>query len=300
MSQDFLEPLPARSRPSISLSGGAIGLIIGIMVGLFYAWQIDPVVVTNITPADLHAADKRMYVVSAVQEYAASRDLEQAVIRILEVEPAQNPFQVAADTACALIRSGEVDDLGDIEVIRNLRALYEPQGIQAGCDTNAFNTPVPVTLVQPSPTITFTPSITPVASKTSTQAIDPVPLQTLSPNNTAQAIEGGFRQAFVEAFCNPNISGVIEIYVRDVSGVGIAGLAVQVTDNDRQQSVFYTGLKPERGDDYADFEMTAGKRYRVAILDQGQPSQEIEATPCDGDGTLTSYRVVIQQQQAEN
>ena len=56
--------------------------------------------------------------------------------------------------------------------------VREPQGVQADCDTSAFNTPVPVTIVQPTPTVTFTPSITPVASKTPTQAIDPAPAST--------------------------------------------------------------------------------------------------------------------------
>lgn len=291
---DILEPLPERSRASISLTGVMVGLVLGLAVGLFYAWQIDPIVVTNTSPADLRAADKHAYIISIAQEYTASQDLQRAITRLIEVEPEQNPFQVAALTACQMIRGGEVDDLGDIDVIRSLRSLYEPQGIQADCDTSAFNTPVPVNIVQPSPTVTFTPSITPVASKTPTQVIDPAPASTAIVNTTTQS--GAFREAFVEAFCDPGINGVIEVYVRDDEGLALPGTAVQVTDSDRNRYTFYTGLKPDRGDEYADFTMEAGETYRVVIPDQGQPSQPIEALACDESGTITSYRVVIQRE----
>jgi hypothetical protein len=297
MSQDqtILDPLPESSRAGISLSGILIGLIVGIMVGLFYAWQIDPLVVRNVTPADLRPEDKQAYVISAAQEYAASQDLERVVTRLLAVEPEQNPFQVAADTACELIRTGQVTDLSHIEAIRSLRTIYEPQGYQATCDVTAFNTPVPVTVVVPTPTATFTPSITPAPSKTPTKQLAPLPANSPIPNSTTIAQDNAtFREAFVEQYCDPNSSGIIEVYVRDTTSLGMPGMPIEVLDQERNRAVFYTGLKPERGDDYADFEMELGETYRVGIAGLGQPSRELEAVPCDESGTIISYRVVIQ------
>ena len=163
----------------------------------------------------------------------------------------------------------------------------------ADCDVAVFNTPVPVTIVQPTATATFTPSITPVATKTPTRAIDPIPVNTPIPRSTTEA-GSGFREAFVEPFCDPNSSGMIEIYVRDANSLGLPGIPVEVTWGNRQRASFYTGLKPERGDDYADFEMQAGETYRVGVRDEGQPSRELDAVPCDDEGTIASYRVVIQ------
>ncbi len=277
----------------ISLSGGVLGLVLGLIAGLFYAWQIDPVLVTNTEPDDLRNADQRMYIAAIAQEYGATGDLQLAVTRLLEVESDGNPFELAAETTCQLIRARDINHVSDTEIVRSLRAIYEPQGIRADCDTTAFNTPVPVTIIPPTPTITPSPTITPVASKTPTPEFAPGPVNTPLPTNTPPDV-AGFRQAFVEPFCTPGIDGVIEIYVRDANGLGLPGVAVEVIDNERQREVFYTGLKPERGDDYADYEMTPGFRYRVGVVDAGQPSQELEATLCDEQGTLQSYRVVLQ------
>jgi hypothetical protein len=292
---EILEPLPAVPRVGISLPGVLVGLLVGLILGLTYAWQIDPVVLRNTAPSDLSAQDKQNYIMAIAQEYAAEQDLQQAIIRLLEVAPEENPFEVAAQTTCTLIRAGQVTDVNSIEVIRNLRSIYEPQGVSADCDTAAFNTPVPVTIVVSTPTASFTPSITPVATKTPTQAIGPAPINTAIPASTsASQSDGSFREAFVEAFCNPQIGGVIEVYVRDVDSAGLPGTAVEVTWGNRQSQVFYTGLKPERGDDYADFEMEAGESYRVSVLDESQPTRELDAVPCDDAGTITGYRVVLQ------
>jgi hypothetical protein len=292
---EILEPLPEGPRINISLPGVLVGLMAGLILGLTYAWQVDPVVLRNTSPADLSQSDKETYVIAIAQEYAAEQNLERAITRLLEVSPEGNPFEVAAETACQLIRAGRVTDVSSIGVIRNLRSIYEPQGVSAGCDTAAFNTPVPVTIVVSTPTASFTPSITPVATKTPTKAIDPAPNNTAIPPSTSAAqSDGDFREAFVEAFCNPQISGIIEIYVRDTDSLGVPGTPVEVTWGNRESQVFYTGLKPERGDDYADFVMEAGESYRVSVLDESQPTREVDAVPCDDAGTITSYRVVIQ------
>jgi hypothetical protein len=294
-TDDILEALPPSNRPSISWAGALVGLVLGLVIGLVYAWQIDPVVVRNVAPADLQSADQQAYIVSAALEYSAKGDLQQAVERLLEVAPDQNPFEVAANTTCELIRTGQVDDVGDIEVIRSLRSIYEPQGVQAPCDTQAFNTPVPVTLVIPSPTITFTPSITPVASKTPTLEIAPAPVSSPLPNST-QAVGGTrFREAFLESYCDPANNGLIEVYVRDSASNPLSGVAILIADNQRREALFYSGLKPERGEDYADFQMEAGQSYRLGIEGEGMLTRAIDAIPCDAAGTLASYRVVLQQ-----
>lgn len=296
----ILDPLDQR-HPGISVAGILIGLVVGLCIGLVYAWQIDPVIVRNTAPNDLQADDKQTYIVAIAQEYGSNQNLARAVERLLIVEPNENPFEAAAETACQLIRSGRVSSVTDIAVIQNLRAIYEPQGITSPCDTSAFNTPVPVTIIVPTPTITFTPSLTPVATKTPTQPVNPQPLNTPIATSTLSSRDGTlFREAFVEQFCDANINGVIEVYVRESNtGIPLPGIPLEIVDSDRNRAIFYTGLKPERGDDYADFEMEAGQSYRVTVPEQGQPSRELVASTCDADGTLTSYRLVIQRVDVE-
>jgi len=40
--------------------------------------------------------------------------------------------------------------------------------------------------------------------------------------------------------------------------------------------------------------MEAGESYRVSVLDESQPTRELDAVPCGDAGTITGYRVVIQ------
>lgn len=293
---DILTPIDGRAvRFQLSVSGIIVGLLVGVLVGIFYAWQIDPSTVRDTSPADLNDAQRQLYVEAIGREYAITNDLQLAVVRLVEVAPDDDPFELAAAVTCDVIRSGRVTDTNDIEMVRSLRSIFEPQGVQANCDVAAFNTSVPVTIVLPSPTITFTPSITPVASKTPTQAIAAAPINTPLPTDEfVSSTDATYRESFVENYCDPNNAGVLEVYVRDTDGSSLPGVAIQVTWDTQEQAVFYSGLKPERGDDYADFDMEAGETYRVAVLDEGQPSRQLTASVCDEAGTIISYRVVLQ------
>lgn len=294
---NVLDPIPEDEKGlGISWTGVFIGLAVGIGLGLLYAWVIDPVVIRNVSPADLRSEDQRLYVAAIAQEYGDSGNLQLAINRLLDVDPDSDPFQLAADTTCELIRSGQINDVSSISVIRNLRSLYEPQGIVADCDTQIANTPVPVAIVSAEPSITPTVTLTPVASKTPTVPIPPQANNTPLPTNPVPEADGAtFREAGLESFCSADFSGTIEVYVRDTNGIELPGVAVEVLwNNGQERQVFYTGLKPVRGQGYADFTMTPNQSYRVNVLDEGQPSRELEAVPCDDTGTIISYRVVIQ------
>ena len=293
--KEFVEPIPAHRRFGISWLGLLLGLILGLSAGLFYTRQIDPIIVRNVSPAELDTEGQQLYVIGVVEEYSLGGDLQQATTKLLEVNPDANPFELAAQTVCDLIRSGAVSDVSDVQVIRNLRNFYEPQGIQADCETAAFNTPIPVTISVPMATITPTPTITPVASKTPTRPFDPTATPVATP--TVAAVDGVvYRQQLVERFCDPDNSGVIEVYVQQSgTGAGIPGIAVEVSwSNGQRRQIFYTGLKPERGEGYADFDMTEGIDYRIDLPEvPSEPTQDLDATPCDALGTITSWRVVI-------
>jgi hypothetical protein len=271
-----------------------VGLILGLALALAYTWIIDPLVLRNAAPGDLSPAAQQQYVAAAALEYGATGDLQRAVARLIEANPEADPFQLAAETACQLIRGGQVDSLNDVAAIRYLRAIYEPQGYTADCDVTAFNTPIPITIVPPTATMTFTPSLTPFPSKTPTKAIQAPPAATPIVPNAGPSAGGDFQAVLVEAYCDPASSGLLEVYVRDEAGGPVAGIPIQVVDSSRQAALFYTGLKPERGLDYADFQMTAGASYRVGIAEGGLLSSTLDAIPCDTAGTLNSYRVVLQ------
>ncbi|NJL94334.1 MAG: hypothetical protein HC915_11740 [Anaerolineae bacterium] len=293
--QDILEPIPPHQRWGISWLGLLLGLVLGLGVGLYYSRVLDPVVVRNVAPEDLQAGDQRLYVLAIAHEYRATGDLRQATDRLLAAEPGRNPFEWAAEMTCALVRSGAISSVTDIEAVRSLRTLYESQGVPSQCDLSAFSTPVRVTVVQPTPTITPTPTFTPAASKTPTQPFQATRTPEAQPLSVP-ADNAEFRVVFIEPFCSPETSGLLEVYVQENgSGVGIPGVAIEVSWRNAQRTqVFYSGLKPERGNDYADFVMDPAESYRVRVIaNSSELSRALEAVPCDDQGTLTGYRVVI-------
>jgi len=66
---------------------------------------------------------------------------------------------------------------------------------------------------------------------------------------------------------------------------------------DGGESRFFTGLKPERGIGYADFQMEAGIDYLIDMPGRSDPvSRPLSAVPCtteSGARALTSYTVIF-------
>ncbi len=61
---------------------GALGLVIGLAVGLFYAWSIAPVTYSNYLPSDLSDNGKRIWVEMAADSFALEGDPSLAQFRL--------------------------------------------------------------------------------------------------------------------------------------------------------------------------------------------------------------------------
>jgi hypothetical protein len=100
----------------------------------------------------------------------------------------------------------------------------------------------------------------------------------------------------VNTFCDADLSGVIEVRVQDPRGDPLPGMPVRVRWTGGE-STFLTGLKPERGLDYADFAMETGVEYVIDMPGLSNPSANpLAATPCiteTGANAITSYRIVF-------
>jgi hypothetical protein len=98
-------------------------------------------------------------------------------------------------------------------------------------------------------------------------------------------------------FCSAELPGVIEVRVIDFDRQELPALPIRVTWNGGE-STFYTGLKPERGAGYADFQMEPGFSYTIEMPGLSEPvSTPIVASDCNLEGggqSVTSYRLVFQ------
>jgi hypothetical protein len=285
-----------RPRRYIAWSALLMGVILGAAGGVFFAWNIAPAEEFDTEPWQLTRSDEAHYVVAIAMNYAYDGNLGKAIERILELRPPVDPFQYVADVACNLARSGYVNSNSGLTAVRAMMRLYQGQG-RSGCADALISAEEPVvetqeiivaatSTLQPPPSKTPTPQITLV--QTPTQAV--VVLPTERPQST-------FRLAYIDQpFCDAQFPGVIEVFVRDLNGRAMPGQPVRV-QWDGGESTFFTGLKPERGLDYADFQMEAGKGYIIDMPGLADPStQPLIAESCrdeNGVESIQSYRVVF-------
>ena len=144
----------------------------------------------------------------------------------------------------------------------------------------------------------LTPSVTPVGSKTPTPNSPLyVTPPTAAPRRTPTEIpqEDDFSIAPVRTFCSVTRAGLIEVIVQ-VPGEGqVPGVPVRVLWEGGEDT-FFTGLKPERGEGFADFQMAANQTYRVEIPGRSSRTTDLPASPCtteSGERSTTSYTVIF-------
>lgn len=292
------EPSDSPSRGLVFGLIGLVGLLLGLGSGLFYGWQISPVIERNTHPDQLREEDRQAYVIAIALDYGYTGDILRAANLLATVNPERDPFQLAADVACDLTRGGQIRTGADIVAMRHLISIFSPQpGVNIACDLSVYAT-------APAPTLaTFAPSSTasPTSTQISTKTVAPtalVPVATFTPeiSVTAGATER-YRVVFQRQFCNPNSSGIIEVIVRTPTEQ-VPGIEVAVswsTPTGLQEQRFFTGLKPEKGNGYADFKMEAGPSYLVSLPGRSDGSERVSATPCDEQGTLLSHEVIFQE-----
>jgi hypothetical protein len=72
-----------------------------------------------------------------------------------------------------------------------------------------------------------------------------------------------FELANQSPFCEPNQPGLLQVSVQDSNGKPVAGVELVITWLGGEEH-FFTGLKPELGNGYADFAMTSNVEYALS------------------------------------
>ena len=75
-----------------------IGLALGVVLGLGYAWQIQPVAYYDTAPDSLRQDYRVDYVLMVAQSYQAEGDLRLALVRLAALGP-QPPAEIVEDAA---------------------------------------------------------------------------------------------------------------------------------------------------------------------------------------------------------
>ncbi len=257
-----------------------LSLLVGLGLGLGYAWGINPAAYKDTSPASLSAEHKAAYVRMVAGALAVDGNVERAKARLAMLGESNSGARIAA-LAQQAAASGE-----NAQTVRALAGLASALG--AGPMTP---TPAASPTTTPTVTQTLTPTLTPRPSVT------PYLLPTHAPTLTPA---GAFGFSGKRLICDANIKQpLIQVLTLGASGEPVAGVEVLVTWTGGSDH-FFTGLKPELGLGYGDFAMKPEVDYTVALA--SNPSMAVagltvETCPgSDGQTFPGTWQVVFSQQ----
>ncbi|MBS1250550.1 MAG: hypothetical protein MAG431_02144 [Chloroflexi bacterium] len=266
-------------------------IVLGLSMGLFYAWSISPAGLEESHPHILRSDYKDVYRAMIASAYEANGDLARARSRLALLKEKDEAIVLAAQAQRILAEGGDYQEaraLADLSsaLLGNVPAADPSTPTEILPTSTPTPQPSPTGTASPSPlpptAITTTPGETPpTATSTPTATRTPTPLPTFTPTLTPIA---PFILENHGSICDRDSEALrIEIYATNKKGEGVPGVEVLVKWGETEQENFFTGLKPELGFGYADFEMIPDVVYKVEIPQSGITVEEIEAQTCSDE-----------------
>lgn len=265
-------------------------LVLGVSLGLLISWVIAPARLEDTHPKNLREDYKDVYRSLIARAYQANQNLPRAKAR-LDLLGDENAAQALAAQA-----QRSLAEQGDQETARMLVNLSAAlQRTPAPQDTSPSSTPPPEDVAgdgTPLPSTDNgndgdTPEGTePYATRT------PPPPPTFTPTDAPPFIIEDQSK-----LCDPNITTpLIQVFATNADGNGVPGVEILISWAPDRQERFLTGLKPEIGAGYADFEAEMGVTYTIEIPESGLVIPDVVITECQpdsGDPYPGSYQIYI-------
>lgn len=272
------------------------GFVIGIVLGLVYAWLIAPQERQDTSPASLQPEFKDQYRAMIASAFVATGNLPRAEAR-LSLLGDDDVIQVLAAQAQRTLGEGksplEAQALGLLAVSLGQggsdlipsplpsstpsQAQDTPGTAQPSLDPESITTTPPATStpIDPNPSPSSTGQDTPESNPVLSTA---TPLPTRTPTATPGSPFVLQSNTFI---CDPELPNpLIQVIAADASGDPLPGQEVTITW-DSGDDFFFTGLKPEIGTGYADFLMEPGLVYQVSMAAGGQSVPDITPAECE-------------------
>lgn len=272
------------------------GLAIGLALGLLIAWVIAPVEYTDTSPASMREEFKDHYRLAIASAYNATGNLERARARLALVGD-QDALVALLSQAERLIATGNSPDSA-YEIAGLYNSLLAVSQVTV---TETSSIPSPTLEKEALPTSTQTPFglvMTLQATSTSGPSPTPRPTSTQKPTFTPSPTQGApFIILSLDESCDPDEpKGLLMVEVRNKKRQPIEGQEITISWSSGEES-FFTGLKPEISDGYADFQMQQNTIYSVRLASGGEPANELTAPICtqDGEEYLGQIQLIFQQ-----
>lgn len=243
-------------------------LLAGFGLGLAYSWLISPLRVFDSEPIALRADFKDQFRSAIAASYAATGSLSRAQARLAYLGDVNSNDALNAQ-AQRLVASGDSPSQAD-----QLAALAF--ALETGMDMQPTSTPAENTIGSPS-TATLPPppadlplefTGTPEIIETQSLETQPVVIDTARPRPTQTPIptQGApFKLIGQDSVCDPNLpDGLLQVIVFNSNRRQLAGVKIIITWDAGEEN-FFTGLKPELGNGYADYSMNPKTNYTLQL-----------------------------------
>ena len=256
-------------------------LIIGLALGLFYAWSISPVSEVDTHPHLLREDYKDIYRSMISRAYQANLNLPRAQARLNLIGDEDPALALAAQAQRFLAENGDTEMA---KILANLSAALQ---IAAG--------PVPTPL-PPTATSSSNPTATPDRSENQESGAEGSEEPSASPTPSPTPAPPFILQDS-SPICDPTLGEtLVQVIATNGAGEGIPGVELQISLGIDPKEVFYTGLKPELGLGYADYLAEPGLTYQLEVPESGLVVTEIELPACQndsGDSYWGSWEIYI-------
>lgn len=276
-----------------------LALLAGLGLGLVYSWMISPLRVVDAKPTALRTDFKDAYRSAIAAAYAATGNMIRAQTRLTLLEDA-NSVEALNGQAQRVLASGDefqqADQLAALALALNNDSSSSPTTIPETKIVNDIQVTSTVTNPPPPPDVPILLTETqPPADVTQpvTIASTPRPTQTAIPTLGAP-----FTLTGEETICDANLpDGLLQVLVLNKSRRQLAGIKILITwDGGEEQ--FFTGLKPEMGNGYADYIMTPNILYTVQLGVGSDVATELTPTTCQtssGEAYFGGVKLTFQQ-----
>ena len=278
-------------------------LLVGFAAGLAYAWVISPPGLKDSSPALLRADFKDQFRSMIAASYAATGNLPRAQARLSllgddDFIEALNAQAQRSTASGGFAQAGQLAELarslgsGTSPLVAiptsNLATLEPSSG-----ETTATALPPPADLPF---LLTETPgSIETLSGETQTTFSTATPRPTRTPPPTQGA---PFRLIGQDTVCDPNLpDGLLQVIVYNSNRRQLAGVGILITWDSGGEE-FFTGLKPELGNGYADFLMFPDTSHAVQLAVGSEIATNLVPPVCDapnGETYLGGYKLTFQQ-----
>jgi hypothetical protein len=275
-----------------------LALLVGLGLGLVYSWVLSPRGVSDAEPTTLRADFKDQYRAVIAAAYAATGNLPRARSRLALLGDA-NSIEALNGQAQRMQANNQSFERADQVAALALALDESTSGAPAATPTvEIAGQPEDIltaTSPPPSVEVTFALTETPQTIETQTLVIESTP----RPTGTATPLPGKpFALTGQETICDSNLpAGLLQVMVLNSNRRQIAGVEIDITWDGGKEG-FFTGLKPELGNGYADYTMTPDITYSIQLARGSDVALGITAPTCqsaDGEAFLGGIKLTFQQ-----